>query len=314
MADVETPKAPTDISAHMKAFNEREEAQRSGKPIEKTPTPVVTPAADKPVEENAPRALRRENNSLREKAAAAEARAQLMQEMFDKGLVKPTEAAKADKAATDPEPLRKDFANDADYYRACGKWDARQEAAKAVSTIKEERGQEEQLNTLKSELAEASKFHASDIKDVIGQEDWDKAIAKAAEDVENGLAPEYKPADHQMFHLMLMRSEMGARLMHYLAQNPEDFQKLLDMTKTPDRQIAAFHRLEGRMETLYAKKDPVEKETPVDRDAGKAKPSESASVKVGSATDGGVPRFLEDGKTMNPAYLAKRSAELGFRQ
>jgi hypothetical protein len=90
---------------------------------------------------------------------------------------------------------------------------------------------------------------------------------------------------------------------------------MLDLTKkNPQEQIRLFHRLEGRVEGLYPKPATDKKDdaaakpkTAAERDAAKHKPSDAVAARGGSAPDSSPKPYLEDGKTVNPVWLARRN-------
>ena len=91
-----------------------------------------------------------------ERAAKAEAKAELLQEMLDKGMTpKAAEAAVEAKEGADPEPQRKDFPDDAQYNRALGRWDARQETKAALAERDKSADNSAALEQLQAEMQAA---------------------------------------------------------------------------------------------------------------------------------------------------------------
>lgn len=251
-------------------------------------------------------AERRAQNELREQIGELRGKLQAYEEM---GL-KP-KPAEVPRGAEDPEPQRKDFANDGDYNRALGRWDARQEAGKLVAKVEEKQTQESQLNSLREEIAAAEERAQAEIKELFP--DWDE-VSKAAQEDDD--APEFVPAEHPLLMMMLARSDMKARILYHWAKNPEALESLLEMKGDQNKLFPAFHRLEGRVEKLYdaiqePKKD--DKPTKAERDAALPKPSESVTARGGTGDAGEPAMLLADGKTLNPAWKARQNAKAGVR-
>ena len=213
----------------------------------------------------------------------------------------------------DPEPQRKNFASDAEYNRALGRWDARQEVAKATERV------ETKLTEREQQAAELEQLRA----DISASETQEQVSKDALDDPD---APEFTPAEHPMLMMMIARSDVRARVLYHFAKNPEALESMLGMTKTPDRQIAAFHRLEGRVEKLYDKpkvaqaagKGQEERAThPAEANAGRSKstsesdarkprPSSEVAARGGTA----VP---EEPTVGSAAWMAARNARTGGR-
>ncbi len=190
---------------------------------------------------NLSRSQRREMNRLREEAAELRGKLSAIQEF---GLAKKVEAATAPK---DEEPQRKDYADDATYQRALGRWDARQETKAELAKRDEATGQTEAQRQLEAQVQAANaKFQA----DVAQIDNWDE-IRKAAE--ESDEQPEYVPAEHPGLMTLIATSDAQAFVLAHLATHPADMQRLLDLTAKPADQIQLFRRLEGRAEMVYSK-------------------------------------------------------------
>lgn len=254
-----------------------------------------------------PRSTVRELNKLRTEAAEERGR-RLALEDLQKGKPEPKSIV-----SDDPEPLRKDFATDAEYGRAAGRWDARQEAKKLLESKDAEAEKSAGYRTLLNEADEKFKVDKAAI------EDWDAAVEEARENPEQ---PEFVPAQHPILFGALAVSDVRAYILHYWAKNPLELQKLLDMSPTKEMsksaaeeagraQARAFNKLEGRVETVYSnkqeKKEPEKKKalTAAEVDAKLPKPSEAIAPKGGTPTDGQVSRFLADGVTVNPVYMSQ---------
>ena len=326
-----------DPKAHFEQRNAAEQARKEGKePVKAAPAPPgARPAAEdgktaveepKHPPEQAPRqsrSARREQNRLREEIGELRGRLAAYEEFG----VKPNPAVST-AAADDPEPKIQDFASEGEYYRALGRWDARQEVKKAESKLEQRDTQKNELEQLKADIAAAEAKAQTDIKDLFP--DWDEVSEKSAEDED---APEFVPADHPMFMMMLARSDMKARILYHFAKNPEELERMLELTKDSNKQIAAFHRLEGRVEKLYDKPkaaqaaEPV-KEAPKDRnhpaeavqpagrtapsavaesDARKPRPSTEVAARGGSAPP-------EEPAIGSAAWLAQRNATEASRR
>ena len=303
-----------DAVAHIKAANEAESAIRAGKEAPKpeaTKDPAVVPErAPEGEQPHLPRSVRREINRLREEAGELRGRLKAYEEL---GINRPAAAKAAEATKEDPEPLRKDFGTDADFNRALGRWDARQEVSKAEAKAATKEGQKAEIDALRAEVEASEAKAQTDIKTLFP--DWEAVSKAAADDPE---APEFVPAEHPVLMTLLARSDVKAHLLYHFAKEPAVLEKLLAMTgKDQNKQIVAFHRLEGAVERLYAKapekKAEKASETAAERDARKPRPSESVVVRGGTATDGAPSMLLADGKTINPAWKAARNAAAGLR-
>lgn len=209
-----------------------------GKPEEK---PLDKEAQEEQTERNLPRHVRREMNKLREDAAFARGQLEAMKAMGAKPEVK--EPAKAE----DPEPKRADYPEGADgdakYQREAGRWDSRQETKRVLATKEESEASTRQIQ------AAIDKANTNFQKDMETYKDeWEKVITETAEDED---APRFDPNDHPGLTMLLATSEVQVPIWSYLARNPEQLQKLLDMKDKPVDQIQLFRRLEGRSESMY---------------------------------------------------------------
>jgi len=249
--------------------NEREAAIRAGKtPEPKTPEPkapaqpaVAVAVPDDEDDDEKPggkpdpgRSARRRERGLLERAAKAEARAELLQELVDKGLTPKAAEAQVAKQDEDPEPQRKDFhegpAGDATYNRALGRWDARNEAKAEIGKFS---ASTQELDQLRSAILEADQKAQEDIKLI---PDWEEVKKANASDPE---APTYNPADHPWLMRAIHTSDVKAFILHHLAKTPEDFKKLLALSPDPNdpkadysAQARFFSRLEGKVEKMYS--------------------------------------------------------------
>lgn len=323
---------PFDVAEYIKNRNQAEADARAGK-IPAQPVKVEEPekVAEPEPELDAPvttRAQRRMQNRLNQELGAERARREAAERELAELRAKPS--VPADKAQEqwllpELEPVRVNFASDAEYNRALMRWDARQEARKELA---QRDVVSEGYKEFEQQVAAAKDKYQADIELIPG---WEERLKKIQENEED--APKFVPEQHPGIMGLLSVSDVQAAMIIYLGETPEQMQKLLDLTplatdspKTKDRklgeQVQLFKRLEGRAERLYDK--PVTKETPktedkpkvaskAERDAAKPRPSESVKVTGGTATDGDIPILLEDGKTLNPAWKARRNQMAGAR-
>ena len=313
-----------DVKAHLEQRNAADQARREGKEVPKPAAAaevVEESAVEKP--HQASRSERRLQNRLREEIGELRGRLKAYEELgMRPGSVPPAAVAAP---VTDPEPQRREFGTDAEYNRALGRWDARQEVAKATERVETKLTEREQqaaeLEQLRADIAASEIQAQADIKELFP--DWEQVSKDALDDPD---APEFTPAEHPMLMMMIARSDMKARVLYHFAKNPEALEGMLGMTKTPDRQIAAFHRLEGRVEKLYDKpkvaqaagKGQEERAThPAEANAGRSKstsesdarkprPSSEVAARGGTA----VP---EEPAVGSAAWMAARNARTGGR-
>ena len=309
-----------DSKAFLAQKNAEHDAAKNGKPapvVEKPAEATAQPAEEKPHFPN--RAERRAQNRLREEIGELRGRLAAMQELM--GNKQPAAAAAEEvKPKADPEPQRKHFASDAEYNRALGRWDARQEASKVLGEAKGQQTQQEQLQALQAEIREAEEKAVKDAAELFP--DFDKVREQAAEDVENGDAPKFDPAEHPLFMMMLAKSDVRAHLLYHFAKEPDDLESMLALTGDQSKQIQKFNRLEGRMEVLYNKpkvaqaagtkavpKERAEapaKGTAAARDAALPRPSAEVAARGGSAAP-------EDSAVGSRAWMEKRNQATGGR-
>lgn len=226
-------------------FNSAEfiQARNEGKPPAKLPEAKAAAAAAAAEPEGGEpkisRSARREMNRLREEMGALRGRLEAYEKVGIAPRTAPAAAADTpEDASADSEPQRKDFHADAEYQRALGRWDARQEVKKQIAS-------RDETEEFRSHVQEMDAKAAEDRK---GIEDWDET-AQANIDDENAVV--FDPGEHPTLMAMLASSEQRAFVLYYLAKHQDDFERMLDLTKKPNDQIRAFHRLEGRVENLY---------------------------------------------------------------
>jgi len=295
-----------DVKEYMRKGNEREHPVTGEKKPAETATTETAASTTTTTDDDAgePAHLSRSARRTLRRLGEAEGRAAAYKEILEKGVKVPDTAAPASTAKTgeavseDPEPKREGFKDDAEYNRALGKWEARQEAKKVVTADTQNK---EQIEALRKQLADADK-KAGDDKKLF--DDWDAVMKEAEQD-----GPEIDWSANPQLTYMFGVSDQQAGIAYYWAKHPDEFEKLVALTKTnPQEQIRLFHRLEGKVEELYEKSAVGEtkpEKTAAQRDAAKARPSDSASARGGSAPDSNVKPYLEDGKTVNPAWLEK---------
>jgi hypothetical protein len=304
----ETVEQVQDFNAveYLKQANETEAAAKAGKPLPE-PVKAVETKEPKPAEGKAaeptgdgkdddqprlPRSARREMNRLREEAAELRGRLKAIEEL---GL-SPKKEQEAKKEA-DPEPVRTDYSSEADYNRALGRWDARQEVKKVETNREQTAEQQVQAKAFQEHCAAMDKKAVEDIKAI---KDWDE-VQKAVADADEVL--EFKPEEHPTLMGLIASSDTKAYVLYHFAKVPADLQKMLDLTSDPGAQIRQFARLEGRIEKLYSTNDstkaaqasdepkgddskdrkaPAEGNTS-ERDARKPRPTSEVAARGGSA-------------------------------
>jgi hypothetical protein len=308
---------------YIRKQNEKEAAERAGKPPEPAPVVVATLPNDDDDDDSKggspdpQRSARRRERGLVERAAKAEARAELLQELLDKGMTHEAanEAIEVAKGNADPEPVRKDFPDDAAYYRALGRWDARQETAKALGERDKQTDQQRQNEQVFEEIRQAREKAQEDKKLV---PNWDTLQAKAAQMEEEGILPTLE--GRIFLSTRLAASDVQVFLYAYFIDHPEDLQKLIDLDsdKTRKQQDRFISRLEGRVEKMYSTEKPDDKkpnqESAAERDARKPRPTADGAPRGGKAPAGTISPYLPDGRTINPAWKAQQNERESLRR
>jgi len=294
--------------------NAEEQAKAEGKPLPDAPK-AETKTEDHGTPPKLPRSAVRQMNELRERAARAEERAKVLEELGAKP--KGTEATVLPPpAASDPEPQRKEFGTDAEYNRALGRWDARQEAAKVIDAKSADNSQMAQYQ---AQLVAADQAFVEQ-KALIP--DFDEVAAAALEEEQSGERPTFPVSEHPIFLALVAQSDVRAFVLHHLAKNGDRLKEFLELEKNPAALVSKFHRLEGRVEKEYdsiqnAKKKGAEEKKPTaaERDAAKALPSETAIVKSGaSAPQRVTSTIVVNGRTvMNPEWSRQQNEKQGVR-
>lgn len=302
-----------DPVSYLKQANEADAARMAGKPAPEAPkeSPKESPKGEEKPKESPkepakeakheesddheqprlPRSARREMNRLREEAAELRGRLKAIEEL---GL-SPKKEAEA-KAEVDPEPVRSDFASDAEFQRAVGRWDARQE----VKTVESQRAKTtEQEAQAKSFNEHCIAMEAKALEDMKTLKDWNQVAEAASGDD----APEFSPAEHPTLMGLIASSDAKAYVLYHFAKVPDDLQKMLDLTPNPGQQIRQFARLEERAEKMYSTSSSTAAAQAVDesskdrthpaeanagrntseRDARKPRPSSEVAARGGSA-------------------------------
>lgn len=136
--------------------------------------------------------------------------------------------AKEAPAKEDSEPKEEDFADFKEFTRALARWEIRQERKAEEKRQQESKAKEEQTTQTeeRNQLVAEHNERLEDARDKY--EDFDAVIA-SAKDIK--ITPWIQDA--------IIESEDGPELMYYLAQHPEDAEKLADM-----RPASALRQLE----------------------------------------------------------------------
>lgn len=275
-----------DPKAYIADQNETEAAIRAGKEPETRQVPLkanTEAEVKEPTEEEAadaelklPRHVRRELNRLRNQLGEANGRLNAYKEIGVAPKAEEKSLAKMD-APEDPEPHRNQFATDAEYNRALGRWDSRQETKKELGK-RDQTAEQQQQSAQREEVF--NEMREKCVDDAKKFTDW-KEVMESAADTEWF---ETDLAKYPVLVALLASSDQQASIYYHLAKNPDQAKALLAMTA--DQQIRAIHRLEGKVEDLYADrfKEPEEKEK-VALPAKKRlpPPSESVAVRSGAA-------------------------------
>jgi len=233
---------PQETEFDAKAFME---SRNKGEDIPKAePKKADAPPLEEQPKAASSRSQRRALNQAMREAAEERGRRLALEDLMAKGTIA---APKVEPVKEDVEPKRADFAageiGTAEYLRAAQKWDKAQES-KAEAAKGTETAQTEELKTFLQEM------DAKAAEDIKALKDWDKVQKAAAEDED---APEFIPSEHPTLMALLARSDMRAFVLYHFAkpENYDALESLLELTANPAKQIAAFHRLEGRLEKLY---------------------------------------------------------------
>lgn len=297
-----TPGQPFDYQAFARQANEQEQAARDGKvaapvlPVEEKKT------EEQPKEENKERRLlsRSDRRKLTTAIKAAEyergrreATEQLLQQ-FQRQPEQPKPVSGA--------PKREDFASDAEYAADVAKREARSEIEKSERSRKEA----EEINF---EVLTANNAHKEQMEFIPEYED----IMHKANKLIIG--------DDNFLEYLIATSSMQAHVIEYFVNNPDEWSAILASKGNQVKQGRLFAQIEGEAKATYkqrkkaaeAPKKEEPKETAAERDAKKAKPSETVTAKGGQPADGTISMMMPDGRTMNPAWKHLQNQKDGLR-
>ncbi len=260
---------PEELKAFIEARNKDAQAKKE---------PAVSETAkkaDEPAEpehkKDSSRSMRRELNRLREELGAARALAEV--------------AAKAapvkEEVKIEAEPKRADFpageVGSADFLRASQKWDRAQEAKTMAAS-------QQSAQELAAKQDHWKELDAKTTEDIKLFPDWEAVMKTSQEDED---APEIGEGEHPVFMGLLIESDVRAFVAYHFAKHPDELQKMLDLSKNPNAQIKAFHRLEGRLEKEYASRQAAQAAEPEKGKEDRKHPAEAE--KPGGTAAGGQP-------------------------
>lgn len=264
---------------HIKARNESDHAKLNPQQVKTDePAKVVEKAADKPADdENHDKRLSRSDRrraKVFEELGAARAKAEMLEAQL-------AEARATHKPVTeaDPEPKRDQFTSDADYNRALGRWDARQEAKKEVGKV-EEKTKAEQDNAVW--FAHVKEMDKKSIEDMKAIDDWAEAQEEAEDAADEDESLKFSADSQPTFWALIAQSDVRAFILHHYAKTPEDLRKILAAPAA--EQIRIFSRLEGRVEKMYTSDDP--KKAAQAEDKGKPEPKDRRHPADSAKPDG----------------------------
>lgn len=326
-----------DAQKYIQERNEREALERRGEKPAAAAAVAEAPKAEEPKgddkepegrhEIQIPRSVRRKLNELLRENGELAGELKALKERFEASAAGSKKADHPPAPDANAKPERKDFASDADFAAASGVWAARQESASAKQLADFEK-------RLKSMSAKAE-------EDIALIPDFEDHIREAEE---NG--PKVDLAkDHPTLVMLIGLSEYSAFVLDHFATHPDEYEEMLALTKTPEKQIEEFHRLEGYLKRVYieAKKKAAQAgksgesvqstdKSEKSKDRNEADGSHSASqsgspaqgktepakTKLPPPSEAGAPRggsapvsdlspFLADGKTVNPAWKERRN-------
>lgn len=145
-----------------------------------------------------------------------------IEQLVSKLADKETPAKTAEKA-DDAEPNPDDFETHADYYKALGRFTARQELREA-----EKAKQQESFQAQRQAMIEGYKAKAAE---------YSKTVPDFAEVIDSADVP-VTPAMQQV----LLESDLGPQIAYYLAKNPDEAEKVVSMG------LVELNRYVGRLE------------------------------------------------------------------
>jgi hypothetical protein len=305
MADTQVEAPKFDPIAYQQKANEQEQARRNGAPLippvkepekPKEAAKEAEKPAGEPDEDRDKRISRSDRRRLKafEEAAEWKGKAEALQAVLDR--LGPTPVAAPPSGSDDPEPQRSAYSSDAEYNRALGRWDARQETQKIV---KESTQTAEQRAALQARVRESNEKFNQDIEKFPDWKEVQAGIkAKMEQQIEDGEEP-LGIASGSHLDFLLNTSRQAAGIVYHWAKNPEVLEELLKMGDND--QTDAFRQLEGEVKVLYSfkqaaqaeEKPPKDRTHPAEaqagrnsaseRDAGKPRPSTEVAARGGSA-------------------------------
>ncbi len=320
MSTATEPK-PFDPIAYNKQANESDKAIREGKepPIIAKTTEPEKPTAEpektqSEVERRPSRSERRQINQLLRELGEVKGKLSVFEQMAGAGTLQ-----RQQPVATDPEPKREDFASDAEYNRAVGRWDTRQELKKVNSS--------ESTNTEAADrIKEFGVKAETDKTEIEWPEPWEDVIKRAEED---GPVVEWMSKDNLFMTMRLFDSPHRAAMMYHLARYPEQFEELLAFKGDEISTDRFISRLEGRVEVMYSKRKAAQASKPEKAKEDREHPADSAEAdgrtpperreapKPRPSTEVAPPRGgsppPDKPKPGDPAWLAYRNSQTGGR-
>lgn len=217
-------------------------------------------------------------NQAKHRAALAEGRAQMLQELINSGQISASKATAAAVIAPEQEPERKNYASDAEHAAAVGRFAARQEVSKANAEGDLERELREQIKSAGVERD----------KQIPLIPEWDKVL-EAAE--------ELNIQDQPVISMLLALSPFAALVAEYWVANPKEWERLAELKGNEIKQRELFHRIEGKVETVYTTRLQAAQ-------AAKAKPPKEDRSDAAQATAG------QTAASAGSARLPKPSSEV----
>lgn len=301
------------------------EAPKPGQPAAKAAAATVTDPEDEAEGDDyagMPKGVKRQLRQARRERDQALGRVQAYEAMIAAGLT-PKQAMAQQQAAADPEedaqatpePLRAAFASDAEYAAAVAKWETARLFNEQAVADQIKRGEEAQFAAWTSEKEAAQAKFEEDVK---LYDNWDDVAIKMKS------IPFNAAEQATLVALIALTTERAAIMMH-LSDHPEQLKAL--MALPPERQPAAFYRLEGKVSGTTPKKavaaDPAKpaaaapakpaRPSTAAADAAKAAPSETVRSQGGQTASAEPSMLLADG-TINPVWKARENEKDGLRR
>lgn len=286
--------------------------------VEAKPTPETPKPAEPPAEDEAHTLRRQEVRRLKQlekENATLSGRLSAFEEQW-----KAQQAGKPAEPPPDPnaKPTRVQYANDADFMEAMGRWGARQEGEK----VAQQRQFEDAVSYSDRKASE----------DLPLLPDWEANMAAFQA---SGL--DWVPDEHPTLRNLIITSPHKAFALNYLVTHTDELEEFLALRENPTQLIAEFRALEGHVKRIEkaaraaAAKGPMGTAEPESapesapkKPAAKAQepeeeavpvikrrlpaPSEASTPKGGNAPNMDIPPTLANGK-INPAWLKARNEE-----